>query len=1764
MKLRKIDKEQLSNYSSENKELMDGSTISSLEKSNTELSGGAYADSAPADFQIKIVNPDGNDKKGKFGAPTSLATVGAVIFNPVDSTPIPIIKEPLANGTINSDLQYIFTITSNVKGATLVVDGENTFKTTPNVLKLSLSDIAKNNVKTIELQKQGYQTKEIYEIGVTSNPNFSDTQFRAISDLSNRDFTFDRFGNQINIDASSKLQLTNTPPFVPVITYYKEKGGSGEVLRFSNETDTTLEFKDLTLTKGNTDEQPDESTSLTTLGIQVDGIDGSVSMIQNDSESTPLKNGINKFSLPIGTSIKILSTNLQNYRITKITPAIGISATNRRTQSEFNEIIAGSETESASIKFTLSDSFAFSVKSVETPKNTSATPTISFINESALSSYNINEKSDFPIGINTNGIDKARVSVEGKIYDFNKLNSSDKNHILTLPSNVFGKIGRYKLIIVGTLKGIDTQPLESIINVTNDVYVQTPDIINIKYPEIVRGADYVGTNVDFLVNWDSVNTDYVIFGKVGTNLASKVPARGQLKLNVAKLLALGNTEVSQNDSLVSLTLTLTPYNDSGNEKVAGKTEIFSVQFDKSNLQIPRDSALNRLADAFLSQLNDDTLNVDSSKYLTHLLHFNEGDNKVITTWTGSEGSLILKLYEPLPTSIQPNDQVWISKLQSNPIVETVNIVSEPTDYCPPLKGPNFSLQPDNGIGYKVFEDLTASGSYTSNQLTSKYLLEQGIDTSQLNIQYVSGSEYIFENFSNFGSIEERVNNFYYKVQLLQNYQERYENLTGQSAYGGDLLAEADTEHETYLTLDGYQILTEDGIFDVQWEQFVYRSPNEGIEAERVLNSINEILRGWDGFETWLYKSVNDLAYPKIQTTAPNGLITYVLRASTDSESVAWYESLVNLASQYDKTNPNYLVNNIPEFIREDYENQDFITFLDMVGNHFDIVWSYINGLKKTKIVDERSDVGVSDKLVWYLLESFGWEGKRAYDSPFLWEYAFGTDRDGFQKYRIPLEQANNEVWRRIANNIPYLLKHKGTARAMKAALACYGVPSSLLTIMEFGGPTDPTTGGSQKFTFDDRTAAIRLEETSKVIVPWKGIAGEYPTTIEFAFKPDSLPNTSYTLINAEEWKLELIQTTGSFGKLQLNYGGDLAEAAYFLSGSAPDYPVMETVVEYVYGPDLITGSLDFPISTEYYSNVCINRTDYGGASSLYEVWLATSNGDRIITSVSMSIFTDDNQWLSGSQIEFGGDGFVGNLDEFRLWRQPLQRSKFEIHALQPDSIAGNSYTASTEDLLFRLDFERPKDRTKTENVGILNVAINSTYGEPYASASNFYSASSYPYQYTPYERTVTATVPSLGMTYANKVRFEEQTLVSNLSHKARATKKSFDRAPIDSSRLGLFFSPIKELNMDIIKSFGDFNIDNYIGDPSDEYRDEYRELGGLRTYYFERLDRDINEYIQLVRYINKSLFDVLADLAPARAKISKGLLIEPHYLERNKTRWDRPVSQRNDFESSIDTNEDVNVTSTFDTYLGVLDTNEDTQLVSELRSFETTISDTDTTLESNTAFYDGTIDSNENTTLDGTYPTYEVGIDVPLGATLIGEADAFTFEAIGMEANSLANLGFGLYAKHGVGVWRRYDVFGNVTESRQNMYVVKEQYTKKVSTQTAGYPTNGALPGEQIKYEDVLVTKDKYRVSLIPFSGSITVGNEIVEVTPINGYLPTHYRYKNNLSEGLQLSYFKGSKQTAATTPDGLDPVETFTTNPNILRVAKTGRGSGEPILEVD
>ena len=297
-------------------------------------------------------------------------------------------------------------------------------------------------------------------------------------------------------------------------------------------------------------------------------------------------------------------------------------------------------------------------------------------------------------------------------------------------------------------------------------------------------------------------------------------------------------------------------------------------------------------------------------------------------------------------------------------------------------------------------------------------------------------------------------------------------------------------------------------------------------------------------------------------------------------------------------------------------------------------------------------------------------------------------------------------------------------------------------------------------------------------------------------------------------------------------------------------------------------------------------------------------------------------------------------------------------------------------------------------------------------------------------------------------------------------------------------------------------------------------------------------------------------------------------MERSKTKWKKPVSERGDYGTIIDASEHNKLELEYAVQNASLDATEVATFGFEYDNLNGIVDASEVyLLDGTTPTYNSEIDYNFDNLLEASAPFYDVEIQCPTGESLTAEVDAFKFEQIGMEKDSLANLGFGLYANKGVGIIHKYDdIFGNehLTGSRQNIYLVKEQYTKNISTQVSGYPTNGYQPGDRVKYVNVPVTNYKYKVSITPFSTSslITVGGDIVEVTPLNVYFPTHYKYKNNLSEGLQRSFWKGSVQGVVdgvlTTPDGLPAVETFTTNPNILRVAKTGRGSGEPILIVD
>ena len=1349
--------------------------------------------------------------------------------------------------------------------------------------------------------------------------------------------------------------------------------------------------------------------------------------------------------------------------------------------------------------------------------------------------FNIGEGGDDKIEIpfTTQNADWVNVKTKGR---FRK---NSYNNKLVLSSDDFDAPGLYKVWLQpdSNINGTGEAKYIAVTVIQKD-FLPGPDITLIEYPETIVGEDYKGYNVDFGVNWESINTNYIdiYVGKVSdkTRILKGAPAMGSQQFNIGKILKQAGESLVESLDWVYFELYLIPYNEEGDELTQGKVESIKIAFDKGNILLRRPEVMRDISDAICHQFDSDILGQDNSKYLTHLMHFGDGDNKVIATWCTDyetfseykdviqqvanddgeyveqivnkkikeEKTLVFKMYEPLPRSVQPNQQIWVSKIQSIPIIEQITLINEELHDCIELT-PNFGEGICDPIGYQLYDDLVSSGSVSSTSLLSEFVSGSGFDLKSLDIQFTTSEREIvdsvyvdgtptwgWKNFVKYSSAEERVNNFLYKIKLIEFHDAKVVNLQSGSFYTGSVRIQK--------------------------------------EIDENIQSSQQVKDNFDAFESFLFtsSSVSGLTYPGAGGSS--------VSSSTSTEVVDWYSSIVSSAQNYDHYSTEYLVNNLPQHVKDNAEGEEFEMFFNMMGHHFDVIWLYTKSLAESKNLEHKYNNGIKDGLLSQMLKSLGWDAKMGMSAQALWQYAFGTTEDGTTVNSMSGKDRQEEVWRRLLNNLPYLMKHKGTSRAVKAALACYGVPSSMLTIMEFGGPRNGD-GGASKVTFEDRTAAINISGSQSILVPWK----QYSDTLDHPQSVELRVNTSVrqdqTFVTSSLWSVGVVHYSGTQAKLKLTIADN--DGAYSVTSSA------------------------FPFYNDEYTNIVVEKS-----GSFFTVKGKEAFQGRIRSEVSASINVENHIWQTDTVLKIGdGSTFTGSVDEFRYWTVPLSESRVDNHTLMPDAIDGNHVSSSTEDLILRLDFEYPKDRNL--DTSIKNVSINEGYDVPFVTASNFDSITEYPYHYTTYERTVTANVPSSGFNVGNKFRFETQQALSpdeniergiTLSYRERSTKKSFDTSPIDSNKLGLFFSPIKEINMDILKSLGQFELDQYIGEPDDRYRNEYVELRKLRNYYFERYTINLYEYIQLVRYIDQSLFETLESLVPARAIVSSGLLIEPHILERSKYEHKKPqaVDIAGKFKDGKITLregkqllfEDVNPLP-FN-----LNPNKDWKLRGDRKNFEGSLRNHQPTFKGDYKQY--------NTRIGNLLPVFVPRLDLidgritdtTLVQKLLKQFEVFGGqEQVGLDPRNLTNGLAGIYARNGVANITRLDGNGTLIKERKQVWIVTEQYTIK----------EPQLNSEGL-YVDVDVVKTRKIVVFNEIGDPAPSGGNIISAIAANsngGNILGSSNMGNKYSDGR----FKSpSLQTVNTTLDGKSPVETFCTNPNILKVSDTARGAGEPILQVE
>ncbi len=183
------------------------------------------------------------------------------------------------------------------------------------------------------------------------------------------------------------------------------------------------------------------------------------------------------------------------------------------------------------------------------------------------------------------------------------------------------------------------------------------------------------------------------------------------------------------------------------------------------------------------------------------------NNILLDTSNPEDPTVLIKLYEPLPLQFNLKSECWVVTEVADTVAYNINItqVFEFAEESIQLKGPNYNLgikdQINNSTAYTDYSALSLSSYATSsNNLqyqVNSILAERGVE---INVDYSN-----YGNFIYFSSALTRLENFYYKLQLIEeySYSASLSNLAGLSAY--IVTASSWPGSEFYLKRSGAEI-----------------------------------------------------------------------------------------------------------------------------------------------------------------------------------------------------------------------------------------------------------------------------------------------------------------------------------------------------------------------------------------------------------------------------------------------------------------------------------------------------------------------------------------------------------------------------------------------------------------------------------------------------------------------------------------------------------------------------------------------------------------------------------------------------------------------------------------------------------------------------------------------------------------------------------------------------------------------------------------------
>ena len=916
---------------------------------------------------------------------------------------------------------------------------------------------------------------------------------------------------------------------------------------------------------------------------------------------------------------------------------------------------------------------------------------------------------------------------------------------------------------------------------------------------------------------------------------------------------------------------------------------------------------------------------DAPYFVDFYLNFGNGktiisNNISLDTSNTEDPTILIKLYEPLPEEFDIKSQLWVVEEISETQAYQVNfpfipIIEDDFEF---IAGPNFNLnvKQESGNSSQTFSynnlinsDVTSSINQIKNLLNSKEI--------KINVDYED-----FSNFTHFSTALTRLENFYYKVGLIEGYNNELNVL------------------RSNITSDTTSSLA-------------YSS-----SITTLTTKIDDIIQNLDGYEYFMYfNSGSDFSYPKSNTEPP-----FTLYSTGSTEVLTWlgsaneenpnYGGLALSASLYDEENPDRLYNSIPEYLREDPDNVKYELFVDMVSQHYDNIWLYTKDITNKFNGDNRLEYGISKDLIADAIKDFG---VKLYSNNFnsndlysaflgittsgsLFPFPDITDslpaESGFEYVDtrisasndvIPLDDVNKRLYKRIYHNIPYLLKTKGTIAGLRALITSYGIPDTILRINEFGGKNKNESQDwdlkQNVFNYAFDTGENSNNFITSSFNPNTDFGGSYsPNTVQLRFKTPGIPQPVNNIasndirysqslwlgsfLNNEFTSLDtavVLEYTGS-GFITGSYSGSIADP-YDTWGTIKFYPDLinnPTVTCSVSAPFFnkdwwsvqftFSGSSNDGTGSLFIANQIDGKIGFTGSDT--KTGLSTSPwGDSNYAALNIN----SNKTINNKVYK----PFSGSFQEYRMFSPQISESKFFDYTLNPYSVEGNTINSTSDELIFRADLGTQLNTGSRTSIHPKVTGSTVQITQSFASDSSFYinNAEWVSNKENIYQDQVPAGIKNrvTDKITTNNLILPEAPSGSDDNIKVLSTYQSIQQDSFTSgsytpsiNSLEVALSPQDQINDDINAQLGYFNLGDYIGDPRDISSDErsYPNLDALRDAYFEKYisGYDVVDFIRLIKFFDNSLFKMIKDFTPARTSLASGVVVKQHILERNKQR----------------------------------------------------------------------------------------------------------------------------------------------------------------------------------------------------------------------------------------------------------------------------------------